>query len=143
MFDAGSDIFALYAVDERTCDLGCQTGILGIILKIPSAQRRTLDIDCWSKDDAHALCLTLVSEGFSHLLQQFTVKGCRRSASGRETYRFDAFVYSQMIRLIVLLSQTVRSIGHHARRDAQTLHSFCVPKVRAGAHRRFLLQCHF
>ena len=116
-----NDMAALYAVDVGSGHLAGKIGILGEILKVTSAERASLDIDRGAQDHGEVLCLALVADGLAHLSDELFVKTCRRRAGCGEADRNDAVVDSKMIAAFCLLAQSVRAVGHHHRRDAQTL----------------------
>ena len=51
-------------------------------------------------------------------------------------------VVSQMIRLEILLAQSVRAVGHHEFRDAQALDRLGVPEIPSAQEARFFFQRH-
>ena len=143
MLDAGSHVFALHTRNQRARYFGGNIGVFGIIFKIPAAQRRTLDVHRRPQNHAHAFRLAFLSQRLSHLRNQLPVEAGRRAAARREADRLDAVVHAQIIRFLILLSQAVRSVGNHHRRNSQTFHRLRVPEVRARTHRRLFFQRHF
>ena len=143
MLDAGAHVFALYAADQRAGHLGGHIGVFRIIFKIPAAQRGTLDVYRGPQDHAHAFRLAFLSQRLSHFPDQFPVKAGRRAAACRKADRLDAVVYAQIVRLLILLSQPVRSVGNHHCRDPQPFDCLRMPEIRPGTHGSLFLQRHF
>ena len=143
MLDTGAHVFALDTLDQRGRHHARQVRILGEILEVPSAQRAALDVHGRAQQHAQLFMLAGFAQGFTHLFDQFGIKGSRRRAGRGEAYRLDAFVDSQVVRLVVLLPQAVRAVADHAPRNAEAFHGLGMPEVLAGQEPGLFLQRHF
>ena len=70
MLDGRPDSLALDSTDVAGSDLACQKRVLGVIFKVPSAQRVTLDIDSRGKKNVHAIFKNLIADCFTDFLDK-------------------------------------------------------------------------
>ena len=143
MLNGGSHILALHTFDMCGGNFTCCVRILRIILKVTSAERGSLNIHCRSKDHAYVFCLTFLSKGLSYTVKKLPVKGGCHGTACRKADSLDTVIYTKMISLQILLSQSVRSIGHHHIRNLQSLYCFGMPEIRSGTDPCFFFQRHF
>ena len=73
VLEAGTHPLALHAADKARCQLSRQVGIFAEILKIPPAQRVTLQVGPRPQHQAYPLGAGLLRDGRADLLQQFGI----------------------------------------------------------------------
>ena len=74
MLDGSSNMLGLDTIYKSSSNLAGKVRIFGIIFKVSSAERRTLDVYRRSQYNGHIVCLRFFSNGFTHFLHQFSVK---------------------------------------------------------------------
>ena len=142
MLHAGTDIFALNAPDHIRCHFAGQVRVLAHVFKVPPAQRGTLDVDGRPQIDGHLFMPAFLTDRLTDLPDQASVKAGRAGTCRRKAHSLDALIDSQMIRLVILLPQPVRSVADHHRPDPEPFHRFCVPEIGAAEQRGLFLQRH-
>ena len=113
MLQTGADIFLLHAVYKGGADLSGEIRILGIIFEISSAERRAFHIDTRSEQDSNVLCLTFIAERIADLMNQIAVEGVRQGCCCWKSNGKNALGPSHIIDDLLLLAQSVRSVGNH------------------------------
>ena len=143
MLDGCADMLRLDTLDVGRRHLSGYDRVFGEVLEIAAAEGVPLDIDGRSEHHGQILRLALVSDGLAQLLFKVLVKGSRRRTACREADRLDRLVHAQVVRLLVLLPESVRAVGNHDGRNAQPLHGLRVPEILPAQERGLLLQGEF
>ena len=71
----GRDMLALHAPDQSCGLLACQQRILGIILKVPAAQRVPVDVHTGCQPDHNVVLLGFLRHRNTHFAAQFRIPG--------------------------------------------------------------------
>ena len=142
VLDARAHVFALDALDQRRGHHARQVRVFREVFEVPAAQGAALDVHRRSQQHAQLFMLACVAQCFAHLFDHVGIEGRRRGAGRGETDCFDAVVDAQVVRLLVLLAQSVGAVAHHALRYAEAFHALGVPEVLAGKQSGFFFQRH-
>ena len=92
-------------------------GVFGEILKIPSAQRRTLHIQSRAQNHMDIVCRRFLSQRLAQFLAQFRIPGVGHGGSGGEACSGDGGIEAQMISRSRLLAKPMGAIGEEDGRD--------------------------
>jgi len=90
MLQTGSGALALDAANISACQLTCQEGVFGKVLKIPSVERMAFDVHTRCQKNIHASGFGFRAEGFTELEDEVAVKGTRDSREARVACGRDA-----------------------------------------------------
>ena len=120
-----------------------KVGILGKILKIPSAQGAALDIQTGTKDHMDIVSRCLLSQSPSQLLSQLRIPGVGHSCGGREAGGGQGFVDAQMILIARLFAQAVRAVSHEHGGNTQAGQVVGAPTGLALQKHGLFFQRHF
>ena len=132
MLQTGSGALALDAANVSACQLTCQMGVFGKVLKIPSVERMAFDVHTRRQKNIHASGFGFRAEGFSEFEDEVAVKGARDSREARVACGRDARIQTRLIVFGHYSSQAVRSMMVGLRGDAQRGIRVCVRKVSSA-----------
>ena len=135
---AGGNALGLDAAHVGRGHLACKVGILGEVLKVTPAERRTLHAQARPQKRAHALGRGLLAQRLANLLAQRLVPGVgnrdrRGEASGRLGAR-----NAQVVCRAQLVAQAIGAVRELHGRNAQALRA-PAPKGRGPLEKRALL----
>ena len=119
-------------------------GIFAEILKIPPAQRVTLQVGPRPQHQAYPLGAGLLRDGRADLLQQFGIPAAGSGHLRGEAGGGAGLIYPQHIRAAspFLLAQAVGAVAQEQGRDAVFLICLGLPEALAGAKGDLVLQGH-
>ena len=83
MFERSADALALHALNIRLCKRARQNAVLGKILKVAPAQRRSFEIDARAKDHGDIVRDAILRQSLPHPIDETCIKRiAQRGQSG-------------------------------------------------------------
>ena len=85
-------------------------GVFTEVFKVASAQGRALDVDRRPQRDGNLLVLAGIAYCLTDRPRGLRIKRCREGAGCREADSLDAVINAQMVPIIPLLAQAMRTV---------------------------------
>ena len=142
MLRTGVSALSLDPPDISGSHLSRQIWIFGKILKVPSAQRASLDIEPRSQNHMDSLHCRFLSQGSPDLFSQFRVPAVRHGRRSRETSRRQRGVQAQMVTRPSLLADTMGPVRTVHGRNPQAVKVPCLPLPFSGKKGSLFFQRH-
>lgn len=140
VLEGRADAHGLLTAHVRCSEDAGQQRVLGVVLEVAAAQRRSLDVDAGPEDHLHTERPRLLTDGRADPLGHRRVPAAPHGHGWREAGRREAAGQTQVVRRAGLEADAVGAVGEDDGGHPDPVEGLGGPEVVAGQERRLLLE---